>query len=96
MNVLRSLTAEAFARWGQEAQLDMLAEECSELAAARNRFKRGRATVAEFAEEVADVYITLEFARLTLGDDAVDSAIDRKLERLMRKLELNDPAAEAR
>ena len=91
---LRTLTALAFERWGRAPQLDMVAEECAELIAALNRCKRGRVGREVVAEEAADVYITLEFVRLWLGDESVDAAIARKLERLGKKLNANNPSAE--
>lgn len=73
--------------WGAEKQWRMVQEECGELIAEVNRFDRGRAVVAELAEEVADVTIVAAQARSMLGAAVVDAAIIRKLERLEKRIE---------
>lgn len=45
--------------WGEEFQLDMVIEECLELCHAIFKFKRGRTTIEDVAEEGVDVYIML-------------------------------------
>lgn len=73
--------------WGAAAQWRMVQEECGELVAAVNRFDRGRTVVVELAEEVADVTILMAQARLMLGANVVDDAIERKLARLEKQIE---------
>jgi NTP pyrophosphatase (non-canonical NTP hydrolase) len=68
--------------WGAASQWRMVQEECGELVAAINRFDRGRTVTVELAEEIADVTILMEQARLMLGSEVVDEAIERKLSRL--------------
>lgn len=46
--------------WGLDSQLDMLSEECGELIADINRFKRGRIDVNKFIEELVDVEMMIE------------------------------------
>ena len=79
---------EAVKQWGQVAQMRMLQEECGELIAAVNQYDRGRITAEHLAEEVADVLIMCEQARVILGADRVDEAKRRKLERLADRLVL--------
>ena len=51
-----NLYKKAIAKWGKDAQLDMLAEECAELSAAVMRFKRRRAdSFTNLFQEIADV-----------------------------------------
>lgn len=45
--------------WGEEAQLDMIVEECAELIFAIQKHKRGR-SLENVYEEMADVRILLE------------------------------------
>lgn len=45
--------------WGEDFQLDMVVEECLELSHAIFKFKRGKATPEDLAEEGVDVYIML-------------------------------------
>lgn len=92
----QDLYRKAIDKWGVDAQLDMLAEECAELIHARMRLLRAeapaRAGVLEaamdhFVEELADVEIVVEQARLIVGPERVDEAKQRKLERLEKMLE---------
>ena len=89
--------AAAIKKWGFAAQLNMVAEECMELALAAVRFFRNRTTPREFAEEIADVEIMCAQARLLLkdggrGDALVDEIKDGKIRRLCQRLAL-DPVA---
>lgn len=64
LEVLKS----AVNRYGLEAQLNQLTEECGELIAAVNHFRRGRVCGrVELVEEMADVYILLE--QIVIGLD---------------------------
>lgn len=75
--------------YGLEAQLNQLTEECGELIAAVNHFRRGRACGrAELVEEMADVYIMIE--QIIFGVDCsagFDSCISRKIVRLDGRLQ---------
>jgi NTP pyrophosphatase (non-canonical NTP hydrolase) len=87
----KPLLLRAIAVWGDEPQWRQLQEECAELIAAVNRFTRRReGSEEQLIEELADVEIMLAQARLILGglaQDAVDTAIVRKLERLQKRLD---------
>jgi hypothetical protein len=72
--------------WGWEAQMDMVCEECAELIAAVCQARRGRATVADLASEVADVEIMCGQMRAMIGADHVDAAVEAKMERLRDRL----------
>jgi len=72
--------------WGSVSQYRQLQEECAELIAAINQFDRGRISLDELAEEVADVEIMIEQARLMLSDRAVDLCKERKLHRLEKEV----------
>lgn len=71
----------AIAAWGVDAQMGMVNEECAELIAALNRWKRGRIPAEEVAEEVADVLIMLEQTEQMIGVDTTPF-VAAKLERL--------------
>lgn len=77
----------ATARWGKDSQMRMVQEECAELIAAINRRDRGRGTHAEVVDEIADVLIMAEQARLLAGPGQVDRAVAEKIERLAGRLE---------
>lgn len=71
----------AIEAWGTEAQWRMVQEECAELIAAINRLDRGRCSVDDVADEIADVIICLA------GIERVDLRVLAKLERLEKRLE---------
>lgn len=88
---LASASRRAVASWGEPAQWRQVQEECGELVAAVNQADRGRAgSAAKLAEEVADVTIMMAQARVMLGAEVVDAAIDRKLARLERRLDASE------
>lgn len=55
-----NIYADAIRFFGIGKQIEMLQEECGELVAACNHFKRGRIKTKEFAGEIADVEIMIE------------------------------------
>lgn len=48
------LCREAVTVWGVDTQINQCMEECAELVAARNRYRRGRCMAADVAGELAD------------------------------------------
>jgi len=77
---------EAVNKWGEEAQYDQMIEECAELIVALKHLKRGKIDRQEVINELADV--TLMVGQLTwmLGEDEVNSAIQKKLQKLEKLL----------
>jgi NTP pyrophosphatase (non-canonical NTP hydrolase) len=73
--------------WGVEAQLDMVIEECLELALEVQRDKRGRTDADKVAEEAADVFIVLHQLIEIVGEDKVQAWVDKKAARVANKLE---------
>jgi NTP pyrophosphatase (non-canonical NTP hydrolase) len=82
----RKLYESAIEAWGQDAQLRLLQEECGELVASISRLNRGRCDSQRVAEEIADVIIMCEQARLIVGPLAVDAHLADKLHRLGKRL----------
>ena len=82
---LQAIAARAVRQWGKHKQLRQLTEECGELVAAVNRLERGRITLCELADEVADVHIMIAQAKLMLGHE-FDEALEAKLDRLELRL----------
>lgn len=74
--------------WGQNAQLDMMVEEMSELAKAICKYKRGaqipRVLVEQIREEMADVQIVLDQLKIMFGK--VEGIETEKLERLKGRI----------
>jgi len=77
----------AIDEWGEDVQLDMLGEECSELSAEVSRFMRGRSDEDDLAEEIVDVQIMIEQARMIVDDCTLQDARVAKLNRLRERLE---------
>jgi len=71
---------------GTEAQWEQVVEECAELIVAIKHTKRGKATVHDLLEEIADVIIMSQQARLMAGPSLVDAVVEAKLDRLEKQL----------
>ena len=70
-------------RYGLRTQIDMVFEEMSELQKELCKFKRGKDTVTNIAEEMADVKIMLEQMELAFNiKDKVEFEKDLKIKRL--------------
>jgi NTP pyrophosphatase (non-canonical NTP hydrolase) len=85
----RDLYKRAIEKWGFDSQVDMLVEECGELIAVINQWRRGRKTPREFLSEMADVEIMLE--QIKMGIPIVSQCIfeaerTAKLKRLEERL----------
>ena len=83
---MQEVFKEAIAKWGESLQIDMVQEECAELIAAINRFKRGRATMADVVQEMADVQIMLWQAQEIFVAPPLGEAIKGKVERLRQRI----------
>lgn len=78
--------------FGIDNQLQVLAEECCELAVAISHYRRGRETGAiELAEEYSDVFILMTGILIWLDEsgmaETVDKIIEFKLKRLKKRIE---------
>lgn len=81
-----ALLRRAITNNGEEGQWNMVQEEFAECIAAINQYRRLRVDMVALLEEVADAYIMAEQARQMLGTEAVDSMVEKKLDRLARQL----------
>lgn len=77
-----NLYKEAIEKWGEEAQVNMLNEECGELIAAVAQFKRGRTSHHDVMTELADVYIMVEQIASMMSYDDFEKELERKLTKL--------------
>ena len=85
---------EAFDKWGMDAQLEMVIEECSEMIVAICHWRRDKVTHSEICEEIADVTIMLEQLIILLDllfpeeniNDLVATIKAQKLQRLQELL----------
>lgn len=71
-------------KWGVNAQLVMVVEECSELI--KEITKEFRGGSRNIIEEIADVEIMVEQLRVIYGVENVDKIKGQKLKRLYRRL----------
>lgn len=89
------LARRAIRTWGATKQWAMVQEECAELIAAVNRWDRGRITIDELADEIADVLIVAAQAAEMIPQDVIGDAITRKLDKLTRRLDEADEETNA-
>jgi len=84
----KRILEEAINVFGVDNQTDMISEEAGELVAAVNQFKRSRKTIEEFLEEVVDVEIMLEQARIMYDpeDEYCSMIRQKKLKRLGKRV----------
>ena len=80
----------AIAQYGVEPQKKMAIEEMAELMNALMKFDRGRNTVDDIIEEIADVTIMMSQLAIIYGQKAVQLQIDYKTQRLSRRLNKED------
>ena len=81
---------QAIERWGADNQITKIQEECLELSLAINNMacptKDKVVAYENFIDECADVIIMMRQAELIIGKEVLDSAIDKKLEKLKKHL----------
>lgn len=80
------LYRQAIAKWGEDAQINMVNEECGELIAAIAQFKRGRTSHHDVMTELADVSIMVEQLATMMNYEDFEVEKDRKLQRLKERL----------
>lgn len=76
------LYKEAINTWGEDAQINMLNEECGELITAVAQFKRGRTSHHDVMTELADVFIMVEQIATMMNYEDFEKELERKLIRL--------------
>jgi NTP pyrophosphatase (non-canonical NTP hydrolase) len=72
--------------WTRDSQLAQAMEECGELIAAINHWRRNRISSLRLASEIADVEIMCATLRHMIGDVIVDDALQKKLDRLQWRM----------
>ena len=87
INYMNSVFDKAIEKYGAEAQLNVLFEEMSELQNAICKYKRGRATVEQIAEEIADVSNMLVQTIMIFDcQELYEKYLDDKINRLFDNL----------
>jgi NTP pyrophosphatase (non-canonical NTP hydrolase) len=82
----RETLERAIETWGEEAQLNLAGEECSELDVALHRLIRGRADEKDVIEEIADVMVMMEQLTLIFEEDAIEAQVEKKMYRLKQRI----------
>lgn len=77
----------AVTKYGPAHQMLKAKEECAEFLVATMQYEQGRVPVEVVIDELADVMIMSAQARLILGSEKVDRAVQRKLDRLVQKMD---------
>lgn len=77
----------AVEKWGVDAQLVILIEECSELTKEATKMLRGHGRRENMIEELADVTVMCEQMRIILGlsDDQLEDMAKAKMIRTMER-----------
>lgn len=88
VDIDKDILIQAIEKWGDSIQLDMVVEEMSELIKEICKYKRGRVNRSEIIEEIADVSIMLEQAKIIFGisDGEINDVAHTKIGRLKYKL----------
>ena len=75
--------------YGYEAQREQFEEECAEAILAAQKCKRhgSHGNFVNLCEEVADVLIMAQQMRILMSTSLIDSFIDKKLNRQLRRIE---------
>jgi NTP pyrophosphatase (non-canonical NTP hydrolase) len=81
-----ALCLEALRKYGAEAQLHMLQEECAEVIQAVNHLLRSKCTEDKLIEEIADVQLMIHQVRLMFGSEKVDEMVEKKARLLDKRL----------
>ena len=92
-NNVTELAKACIEKYGEDAQIEMIIEELSELILALQKFKRHRNNkeqlsnlVRDVCSEIADVQIVTEQARLIFGSWITDLRISEKVERQFKRI----------
>lgn len=84
----------ALAKWGTDAQVKMLREECLECAIAIGKFNERGGTKEQFdnvIDEIADVGIMfMQMLHVEGWDEKIQERIDFKINRLEKRLDKNE------
>lgn len=81
-----ALCLEALRKYGAEAQLNQLQEECAEVIQAVNHLKRSKCDEEKLIEEIADVQLMIYQVKLMFGSERLDAKVAEKAQELDRKL----------
>lgn len=84
---MKEISAQTIKKWGINAQLWMIIEECAELINAISKYKRGREDKLSIIEELADVSIMVDQMSFYFGKTEFERIREVKLQRLLDRLQ---------
>lgn len=88
MNI--EILKQAIEKWGESSQIEMIMEECLELAMAINKLRRKdgdpHKPFADVHDEIADVKIMIAQAELIFDKEEIDKRVAFKMERLEKRI----------
>ena len=89
----KSISQQALEKWGFDEQLNMIEEECLELALAIQKLKRefSQPRFEAVVDEIADVKIVLASAELMFPIGSINERVDFKMNRLVERIKNNTP-----
>lgn len=89
-NICKSIIAKSIKHYGEEIQSTVCMEECAELIQAISKAKRGKLDEDNMTEEIADVLICIEMLKqiYNIPDCSIENWIERKQERILRRMEI--------
>lgn len=88
MNIdVKEISSQAIEKWGINAQLWMVVEECAELMNAISKYKRGREDKLSIIEELADVSIMVDQMSFYFDKTEFERIREDKLQRLLDRLQ---------
>ena len=91
-----ALYQQAIDLWGENAQIDMMVEECAELIQALQKRKRASFLRLKVAEEIADVEIMCEQMKLIFDAQLIKKYKQDKLIRLFARIDAEKEARQCR
>ena len=88
-NICKSIIAKSIKHYGEEIQSTVCMEECAELIQVISKAKRGKLDTDNMMEEIADVLICIEMLKqiYNISDCSIENWIERKQERILRRME---------
>lgn len=86
----QNIILKSIAYYGKEIQSTVCMEECAELIQAISKAKRGKLDEDNMTEEIADVLICIEMLKqiYNIPDCSIKNWIERKQERMLRRMEI--------
>jgi phosphoribosyl-ATP pyrophosphohydrolase len=90
MTINKKILNEAIQFWGEDRQIHKMQEESIELSLALHRYMTTKADVNDVIDEIADVIIMMEQAKIIFGEQKIKERIIFKMDRLKQRIDDNN------